>query len=567
MTTVQWSDRLELLADGMLRVWERERCAARNPFAKFCIVVNDSSTENWLKQYYLLVRKVPQVLMNLDFVKLPEFVNDWLEAQTRAVTPSERNAALHPYSKEVLVWRIYHILSQNQEPTSLQKLYEYVGTSPNNAAKRQYALAEQLAILYDNYLNSRLQMLLNWEQHTTTSNDWQSILYNLLAAEEPQTYADDYAAALQEGADASRAFQNGFPRYLSIHIFDIPFMPEPTLRLLEKIAETTPLTFWTFNPISNWLAETSSKREAIHRLRRNAAKQRNALKKGIPPQKCEIDFNAFYSSSEERLLGALASGARALIGAQCDDNYGDITSLNDDEPFAALQSLGQHGNISLHKCYSPRRELESIREGLHQFFLSHKDAKPHDAIVLCADWETTAPLIEAVFNSDPSAEEYIPITVAGNLPTETPLIRSFKDLLAFRDNRFERSAVFGLLGVPAIQRKFGLDEMTVSTLRQMAENANIRWGFDDADVRRILHLEEPQNSPCPFTWQRGLDRMAVNLLHGTAEEENPLVSAGYIGKLLPCGEIEGDRATALATLWDFTSSLHHLRQLLMRPSQ
>ena len=566
MITTYWNNRLELLADKMLDIWEKEKRANRNPFSKICIVVNDSATENWLKQYYLLVRKTPQILMNLAFVKLPEFVNDWLEAQTRAIAPSARNASLHPYSKDVLTWRIYRILSQEQSNGPLSNLLEYVGTDPKNAARRRHSLAEQLAKLYDGYLNSRFQILLDWERNIASSGDWQSELYRKLVEEVPQTYADDYAAALSSDADPSRAFQNGFPNYLSIHIFDIPFMPEPTLRLLEKIAEAKPITFWTFNPLGNWLAETSSKKEVLRRLRENTARHRDALKTGASPQRCEIDFNSFYDSPEERLLGALASGARALIGAQCDDNYGDLESLNEEEPFATLIPIGERGDIQIHNCYSPRRELESIREGLHQFFHTHPDAKPHDAIILCADWETTAPLIEAVFNSDPASEEYIPVTVAENLPTETPLLRSFKDLLAFRNNRFESGAVFDLLGVPSIQRKFDLDEESVSNLRAMAEKANIRWGFDDGDVQRILGIKEAPQAPCPYTWQRGLDRMAVNFLYGPTEADQRLLHAGNIGTLLPCGEMEGEEAKSLASLWSFVHELNHLREMLQRPS-
>ena len=80
-----------------------------------------------------------------------------------------------------------------------------------------------------------------------------------MTAEEPETYAKEYEEAL--GADAAKAFEHGFPRYLAAFVFDIPFIQEPALRLLEKISEALPMTFWNFNPKDDWLAETPSQKE------------------------------------------------------------------------------------------------------------------------------------------------------------------------------------------------------------------------------------------------------------------------------------------------------------------
>lgn len=568
---VNWSPRLEDLADGLLEQWAELSRQQASPFGKICIVVNDKASENWLKQYALLVKKMPRVMMNVDFVMLSEIINDWLEAQVHGVSPRERKASLHPYSKDVLTWRIYRILSDAKEGGELDTLLAYLKKDEKNIAKRRYALSVKLARMYDDYLNSRFQMLNNWEQQIVEGDvpAWQPALYRMLAQEKDfgNTYAQDYAKAFQPGADAHDALGCGFPKYMAIHVFDTPFMSEPALHILEKMSEAMPITFWLFNPMYDWLADTPSAKEVKKELRRQLCKQlqatRSQLQAGNIPGEINEDFTEeYYKEEDVRLLGAMASGARAVLGTLLEDNHGDVNPLdeNDNDPlmFADLKA-GESPRIAVHRCYSPRRELEAIRDGLHDFFTTHKDAKPHDAIVLCGDWETYAPVIETVFNSDRGKAGYIPCIVDKGSSVETPLTQSFKDLLTFGDNRFEVSAVFNLLSVPAIQSKLGLDGKTMEDLREMVSKANIHWGADDQDVARILGVNESNANT--FTWQRGMDRMVAEMLYGFPENADMLIKVGGT-QLHPVGYVEAERATALASLWQFIQDLKALKSQL-----
>jgi hypothetical protein len=83
------------------------------------------ATRNWLQDYFLCRRTERQrkVLANIDFTPLPEFVNDWLAAQTHT-NDQPRKAANHPYSRNVLAWRINAILAGERDPR-LQPLYDF----------------------------------------------------------------------------------------------------------------------------------------------------------------------------------------------------------------------------------------------------------------------------------------------------------------------------------------------------------------------------------------------------------------------------------------------------------
>ena len=566
--SLNWSPDLKALADDLLRKWRDVRQKNSDPFAKICVVINDDFTETWLKKYFLLELGISQIIMDLEFVRLPEFVNAWLFATNHQKSPRERNANQHPYSKNVLSWRIYSILEKASPDGELKELLNYVNGGKGKHAEKRFALSVKLADLYDSYLDSRFWMLREWENNSSTQEtnvpEWEIVLYKILQEEDKNTYALEYELALK--SDASKAFEFGFPRYQAVFIFDVPFMSRPTLRILEKMSEAMSMTIWLFNPMDDWLAETISEKEAKRKLRKEIKaildNHRDALENSQKPGEISPDVSKFYDSPEERLLGSMASGARGVIGElfDCSD---DVKVLSDDQslkvrvPLKALKDV----QISVHSTYSPRRELETVKDGLHDFLKNEGNA-PRDALVLCADWETYAPIIDSIFPPTPEAEDYIPITTESTSES-SPIMQSFEKLLEFRKNRFEVSAVFELLDYPAIRSKFGLDEDSVANARDMVKKANIHWGYDDEDVKGILG-PDAKNGPYLFTWQRGLDRLTAELLHGFPDNDELLITVGgdIPAKLHPCGHVEGERAQSTAGLWSLVVALKNLRDKL-----
>ena len=572
---VHWSDRLEALSDRLFRDWEET--PPRDPFSRVCIVVGDMATRSWLQGRFLFgrARGGRRILANIDFKPLPEFVNDWLAAVC-GNEGGRRDPSAHPYAKNVLAWRIDRLLGDLDGGYGASLVFapieRYIGGEA--APRRRFELASRLARMYDDYLNYRYPMLSRWEDPSGSlagdEEPWQRELYRRLVRGNPGTYTKDYVKAFSDGAASARAFENGFPRYEAVHVFDVAFAPWPYFEILRRIAETLPVTFWNFSPVPGYWMEVEGKRE---RVRSRVAALRMALEDGTEPP--EFGLPQKGEESDLALLGALGTGARGALLSEVDVSEGEclwqpasggppveVEMLDGERPFGALHEVE---GVELHSCHSPRRELEALRNGIYGWFSENPASRPRDVLVLCADWQSYAPLVEAVFGAERDEGMRIPVAVEGAVAEDTPLVHSFGDLLAFRDNRFEVNAVFALLGVPAIRRRFGIEAADVDTLMDIVRDANIHWGYDDDDVLETLgDTSGGADGPLPYTWRRGLDRLALDAVMGPRASSS-LVDAGALGRILPCGNVESGRADVVARLGALVERLLRLRRDLRRP--
>lgn len=551
---VVWSNRLEVLAEGLFRQWEI--CSQHDPFAQFCVVVSDLATRDWLQHTFLMhpctVRR--QILANITFVPIAEFVNDWLAAQVHQ-RAGVRKASEHPYAKGVLAWRIEAILRDHGGEARFAPLQRYLeGCAPDQVARKRYALAVQLATLFDGYLAARHTMLRRWEQgrHTPGEEAWQVALYRLLVQESPETYARDYEMALAAEAPPEKAFEAGFPRYAGVAVFDVSVAPRPYLHMLRQVARVLPTVWWTFNPSYDYWLDDATKPQAARDF---AQALTQALHSGgtLP-----VDTQ-FFPTPASPLLGALASGGRAVLVEELAIENGNFEWKGDTEDFKTLAE----SSPEIHACTGPRRELEVAKEAMHRFFAEHPDAQPSDAVLLCADWATYAPLVEAVFMGGTSGQ--IPVQLQHAPQSQSAVAQAWERLLAFRDNRFEASAVFDLLGCPEVRLRFGFALDEVGILREIVRQNNLHWGFDAADVAQTLH-QNPESPPdeaqTPFTWRRGLDRLVVDALYGPSAGGPEMVALAGLGAVLPVGEVEGERAESVGKLAAFVAALHRLRKTL-----
>ena len=244
-------------------------------------------------------------------------------------------------------------------------------------------------------------------------------------------------------------------------------------------------------------------------------------------------------------------------------------------------------SLELHGCYTPRRELEAVRNGLYDWFnggqkrddkgspTGASSRRPRTALVLCADFAKYAPAIEAVFGPDAEKGEIrltgegtaIPLKVAGHVAAGGgDLVATFETLLGMTESRFACSELMNILEQPAVFARFGFDDSDRRFVRTMIQGANIRWGYNDEHVRAILGLEENSDRIFPFTWRRGVDRLLLGALEGPLGDDTfGVVDVGSMKSVKPNERIHGEQARRAARIDRFLEAVNRIRVEFSKP--
>ena len=589
-----WSHRLEDLAE---RLYE-DVAASRgdDPFARACVVVGHSLRGDWLREFRLFERPdaARPVLANLDVVPLHPFVGDWLYAAVERKDPTSRRPSSHPYSKDVLQWRIDAILER--EADAFPELERYLRDVPAEVPARRFALAGKIAETFGDYQEHRPEMLVRWEGGAAPRDGteaWQAELWRRLRRQRAGASLTEQFLAVQRGtANLADAFAHGMPRYRSVHVFGVSSMPRPCLSFFERLSAVVPVFVYAFNPSAEfWFDDETwarARKETIEEDRMKALRRVDeALDRGEPP-----DVRPLRERLAEKahpLLGSLATGCQGLLAEMLDRLHGTYDELgaapSGDTLLARLQRqlferrddderpipvAADDASVAVHLASTPHREMEILKDGLLAWFADHPGSRPRDALVLCADWEKYAPHVEAVFGADEEGAASLPHTLLGRGAAQDAVVASFLSLLDLSGGRFEADAVLDALAVPAVAARFGLAEDDFPALRDLVREANIRWGLDDDHVAECLRdggagaTDAPPASgePFAFTWRRGLDRLLLSSLCGPLDATpEGIAEEGRLGPIRPTGDAESDRAERLGRLTLFLDRLARLHAL------
>ena len=212
-------------------------------------------------------------------------------------------------------------------------------------------------------------------------------------------------------------------------------------------------------------------------------------------------------------------------------------------------------------AHSQVRELEILQDHLLGLLAGQGEGgaeedqatpplQPRDIVVMVPDIEQMAPAVRAVFGQyrrdDP---RYIPFDISDlGAKSASPLIGAVEWLLTLPQQRCRMSELVDLLEVPAIAKRFGIDQDDLPRLTSWMVGAGIRWGLDAAHRARLgLDACGDQNSAL-----FGLQRMLLGYCSGMPSQEG--TDASFDG-IEPYAEVGGLDA-ALA------GSLFHLLQML-----
>mgnify|MGYP001060072640 CR=1 FL=1 len=554
MFRVYHSNALDLLKDLLVQLIQREPLT--DPFASETILVQSPGMAQWLK---LELAQSLGIAASIDFPLPASFL--WQKFSQVLDGVPERSA----FNKEAMSWKLMTLLPPLLSQPEFEPLQSYLEDDPQGI--KRYQLAAKIADVFDQYLMYRPDWIADWEQGGQLGADeqpWQPILWQALCQRTRELDQPHWHRAnmLQSFVDALRGKRRKAELPQRLFIFGISALPKNTLEALQALGDHCDVHLMIGNPCQYYWGDIQDAKQ-IARINR-----RWFDKPGVNPASYFEQGNPLLASMGKLgrdylyLLQDMAPDEIYLFEPPEQQNLlslvqRDIIELEDrsrlpvstpiDSSYKTPWASSDH-SLCLHSCHSPLREVEVLQDQILAMFAEDSTLTPRNLIVMMPDVAAYAPYIEAVFGNAPQ-DRRIPYSISDrSAQQESPLLQSFIRLLNLSESRLPVSEVLELLEVPAVMRRFELDQDAFDQLRHWISQVHIRWGLD-SESRSALELPAfSQNS-----WQFGLDRMLAGYALG--DQLAPWQS------IAPYGDVEGLDAALLGRLAEFIELLRDCAQL------
>ncbi len=519
------------------------------PLATDLVLVPNAGVGRWLKMRLALQ---DGVAANLDTQLSAPFLWDLIARSL----PGERPDS-SAYRRENLRWHLYALLPE--VAGSVREVGAYL--AGDDAEVRRWQLAEQLAAVFDEYLIYRRTMLLAWERgesETAPPGSWQAPLWRALVQRLGPDHRARALGRLVRRVETEEPLQRGhWPERL--YCFALGNLPPDYLRLLYAVARSTDVHFFLHNPSAEYWGDIQAQPVAL----------------AVTPQEADLPGEDGVLQGHP-LLASLGRPGRDFIRLLYSDEFADIRELELGEVLEycvpgdktllhrlqsgviqmqatpeALEMDATDGSLQIHSCHGVLREVQVLHDQLLGMLSADDTLEPRDIIVVMPDVSAFAPAVEAVFGAA-SGRAYIPFSLSDRPASGThPIVQTFVTLLDLPLWRWTSGEIMSLVDVPAVRRRFGLDEADVESLRRWVEKAGVRWGID-ADHRARSGAGHWQHA----SWRFGIDRLLAGVM----------VSQGdvLIDGIAPEVDLEGGATAALGQFWLLLERLDHWRVELVR---
>ena len=551
------------------------------------VLVQSPGMSTWLR---LEIARQNKIAAALEFPLPSSFI--WQLCHTLLPDVPKENA----FTKPSMTWKLMELLPELLHIEEFAPLNNYLNAanSPDEATEtltedplKLFQLCGQIADIFDQYLVYRPDWIAAWEANEPTlppkndklspSQAWQPILWRALIEFNNQRlnksryHRANLHQSLFDALDDSDTCLDGLPRRL--FVFGISSMAPQTLDVLYHLAKRIDVIMLNLSPCQHYwgdivdprlrarMALEYANRNQLEALWEDKLEVGNPLlanngKMGrelldlileLPEEHTNFNFECYQDPLE--------SAPQTLLRGVQHDILELSTRNRSLGPDAALyltlddrrRLTKDDDSLTLRSCHSPLREIETLHDHLLEM-LSRKPTDPSDPllakdiVIMLPDVAAYAPYIDAVFSAKQGAH-YIPYAIADRgAAQESPLINSFLHILAINQSRFALTDILGILEVPAVLRRFELDDEALLMIRHWLEQAGVRWGRDEASRAAQSMPAFDKNS-----WAFGIKRLIL----GYAFSDD---AALYHDTLLVKG-IEGQSAQALGKLLNFIETL------------
>ena len=522
-----------------------------------------------------LMDLLPSLLDNPDFSPLKQYLSPQVDS-TSDITDTDIDANTGTdIDTDIHTANTHAILQLNQSHDAI-KLFQLCG---------------RIADIFDQYLVYRPEWILAWEQNQPLSSldncltldenqQWQPILWRaLIDYNQHHLHASHYHRAnLHADLIATLANPDTDLSMLParLYVFGISSMPPQTLDVLYHLASRIDVIMLSLSPCQHYWGDIIEPKTRARMALQYANKKQldqdweDKLEVGnpilanngqmgrelldlllsLPPEHTDFGYDCYVEPEPNNLLHGVQYDILQMetLGQPLGPNASVYQDIH-----ARRTLLPSDDSITLRSCHSALREVETLHDHLLELLSNNSDLSPKDIVIMMPDVAAYAPYIDAVFgtaNSQYFADKnpqkgdyYIPYAIADRgAAQESPLINSFLSLLNINQSRFGLTDIIGILEVPAILRRFQLDDDELSLIRRWLDDANVRWGRSEQTRSQLGVQPFTQNS-----WAFGIKRLIL----GYAFNDDADI---YRDTLMVQG-IEGQSSQALGKLLNFLETI------------
>ena len=490
------------------------------PFASETIVVGSRGTERWVR--HELARR-HGCAAGLDFPFAASFFRTLSTGlpDDQGVTPG---ASTRRTDDELQrrTWRILDLLEQGiAAEAGFEPLRAFCGTAAEHDGRKLLGLARVLAERFEEYQLYRPELLSEWARGNCAPVGpaaWQGALWQRLQSSDVNATSPArlYLDALERLTSATHA-PRGLPHRLSV--IGVNTMPPIFVRLLHAVARHVPVRVYLQAPPRHTWSDAGTNplfatfggvvRDFVTLLEGQATTGRAAW--------------------EEHHAPDVAREATMLAHLQADIR----TGTHRDRASAIEVDVARDASLRVHRCHSPMREMEVLRDQLFAAFAADSSLRPHDVMLLVPDVATYAPMVDAVFGVGEAGLPRISYRIADRpLAQESRVTEAALRMLRLVGARWTATEIVELLDLPPVRRAAGLDGDAMRKVIGWIEQTTIRWGRDGAMRRDQFALPAIEAN----SWRAGIDRLLMGYATGRVDEA--------VGETYPvAGDTIGDPET------------------------
>lgn len=554
------SNRMEALAEQLCSALSGQSLTCGFSLAPQTVLVQSPGMAQWLK---LFIASQNGIAANLNFPLPSSFIWELYRAHVPHL-PEES-----PFTKPNMVWKLMTVLPAHLEQPAFAPLKRYLaGAEPI----RLYQLCQKIADVFDQYLVYRPEWILAWElgddslpeaipeQHLWQPQLWRSLLVYAEQLGQPPLHRANLHTQLIDSLQALPVESGDSP----VYVFGLSAMPVQQLEVLRALSHSRDVYIFWANPSEAYWGDVVDEKtlarvalsgqETLHRLMdvgnpllASWGKMGRDYLEMLIEAECEIT-DCFVEPQPNTLLEQVHCEIFRLEHRGSGAPLAVEELFSNGQAFPKISVTDDDHSIRIRACHSAMRELETLQNHLLSLFDRDPTLRPADIVVMMPDIAQYAALIEGVFGSA-EEQDFIPYAISDRSSADiSPLLAIIPQLFALHQSRLTVAEVLGMLEVPAVMRKFDLQQQDIEHISRWLEDVGVRWGWDAQDKQRWQLPGEVQN-----TFRFGLDR----LLTGYAMLPDAETGAHFDG-IAPYADIEGQQTLALGKLVLFCDVLEQM---------